>query len=102
MRTHEGELRGFVRSRVGSEHRTQDIVQTTFLNAWKDATFDPTHPYARAWVFTTARRLILDWRRSEDSKSISLDDLSERAARDSSRGSQSAVPVDRRTAIHWA
>jgi RNA polymerase sigma factor (sigma-70 family) len=96
VRTHEGELRGFVRCRVNCADRTQDIVQTTFLSAWKDATFDPTHPYARAWVFTTARRLILDWRRSQDSKSISLDDLSERAARDSSRGSRSAVPVDRR------
>ncbi len=76
---HESELRGFARSRVGSEHVTQDIVQTTFLNAWTDARFDPRHPYARAWVFTTARRLILDWRRSEESNSVSLDDLSARA-----------------------
>jgi RNA polymerase sigma-70 factor (ECF subfamily) len=97
VRMHESELRGFARSRVGSEHVTQDIVQTTFLNAWTDARFDPRHPYARAWVFTTARRLILDWRRSEESNSVSLDDLSARAQRDGSRGSQSAVPVDQRT-----
>jgi RNA polymerase sigma-70 factor, ECF subfamily len=97
VRSHESELRGFARSRVGSEHVTQDIVQTAFLNAWTDARFDPRHPYARAWVFTTARRLILDWRRSEESNSVSLDDLSARAQRDGSRGSQSAVPVDQRT-----
>ncbi len=96
VRTHENELRGFARSRVGSEH-AQDIAQAAFLNAWTDARFDPRHPYARAWVFTTARRLILDWRRSEESKSVSLDDLSARAQRDGSRGSQSAVPVDQKT-----
>jgi RNA polymerase sigma-70 factor (ECF subfamily) len=97
VRTHESELRGFARCRVGSEDVTQDIVQTTFLNAWTDARFDPRHPHARAWVFTTARRLILHWRRSEQSNSISLDDLSERARRDGSRGSQSAVPIDQKT-----
>ena len=96
VRAHESELRGFARCRVGSEHVTQDIVQTTFLSAWTDANFDPTHPHARAWVFKRARWLILDWRRSDESNSMSLDDLSERAERDRSRGSQSAVPVDRK------
>ncbi len=97
LRTHENELRSFVRSRVGSEDVTQDIVQGTFLLAWTNAKFDPRHPYARAWAFTAARRLILDRWRAKESNSISLDDLSARAERESSRGSQSAVPVDHKT-----
>ena len=92
----EGELRGFIQHRVGSGHATQDIVQRTFLLAWGDARFDPEHAYARAWLFKTARRLVIDWLESEESNSISLDDLSERVRRDGSRGSCSALPVDQR------
>jgi RNA polymerase sigma factor (sigma-70 family) len=92
----EGELRGFVRNRVGSGHVTLDIVQKTFLLAWRDVRFDPAHVHARAWLFKTARRLVIDWLESARSNSISLDDLSERERADGSRGSCSAVPVDRR------
>jgi RNA polymerase sigma-70 factor (ECF subfamily) len=92
----EDELRGFIRRRLGYEHSTQDIVQKTFLLAWGDSKFDPEHPYARAWLFKTASRLAIDWLESVESNSISLEDLSERVRRDSSRGSRSAVPVDRK------
>jgi RNA polymerase sigma factor (sigma-70 family) len=92
----EGELRGVVRRHVGSVQVTQDIVQRTFLLAWRHATFDPTHAFAHSWLFKTARRLVSDWLASGESNSISLEDLSERARRDGSRGSRSAVPVDGR------
>jgi RNA polymerase sigma-70 factor (ECF subfamily) len=92
----EGELRAFVRRRVGSEHVTQDLVQKTFLLAWGTAKFDPTHALARAWLFRTVKHLIIDWLRSAESNSISLEDLSERARRDGARGSRSALPVDRK------
>jgi RNA polymerase sigma-70 factor (ECF subfamily) len=91
----EGELRGFVRHRVGSGYVTQDIVQKTFLLAWGDAKFDPTHAYARAWLFKTAKRLVVAWLESAESNSISLEDLSE-MREDGSRGSHSAMPVDRK------
>ena len=93
----QGELRGFVRHMVGSDHLAQDILQRTFLLAWRDAKFDPRHAYARAWLFTAARRIVIDCHRSEKSNAISLDDLSERARRDGSRGSRSAIPADRRS-----
>jgi RNA polymerase sigma factor (sigma-70 family) len=91
----EGELHGFVRHRAGSRDAAQDIVQKTFLAAWGDEHFDPTHIHARAWLFTTARRLVIDWLESEESNSISLEDLSERARRDGSRGSRSALTDDK-------
>jgi RNA polymerase sigma-70 factor (ECF subfamily) len=96
VRTHENDLLGFVRSRVGPQHSAQEIVQATFLRAWIDSSFDPRHPYARAWAFTTARRLIFDCRRAKDSNSISLDDLSARLDREGSRGSRSAVTADQK------
>jgi RNA polymerase sigma-70 factor (ECF subfamily) len=91
----EGELQGFVRKRVGSRHVSQDIVQRTFLLAWRDARFDPAHQHARAWLFTTARRLVLDWLESPGSRSISLADLSARARRDGSRASSAALSAGR-------
>jgi RNA polymerase sigma factor (sigma-70 family) len=93
----EGELTGFIRHQVGSVHATQDIAQKTYLHAWRDTKFDPAHLYARAWLFKTARRLVIDWLESEKSNSISLEDLSERAQRDGSRGSRSRLPADRNT-----
>ncbi len=92
----EGELCGAVRQQVKSGHVAQDIVQRTFLLAWRDAKFDATHVYARAWLFKTARRLVSEWFASAENSSISLEDLSERERRDGSRGSRSALPVDRR------
>jgi RNA polymerase sigma-70 factor (ECF subfamily) len=91
----EGELSGFIQHRVGSRDAAQDILQKTLVLAWGHATFDPTHAHARAWLFTTARRLVIDWLESEDSRSISLEDLSERALRDESRGSRSALQDNR-------
>ena len=92
----EGELCGFIRQRVGSGHLSQDIVQKTFLLAWGDSKFDPEHAYARAWLFKTASRLVIDWLESAESNSISLEDLSERVGRDSSGSLRSALPVDRK------
>jgi RNA polymerase sigma-70 factor (ECF subfamily) len=74
---------------------TQDIVQKTFLLAWKDTQFDATHVHARAWLFKAARRLAIDWLESAESHSISLEDLSQRARRDDTRGSRSALSDDR-------
>jgi RNA polymerase sigma factor (sigma-70 family) len=91
----QGELCGVVRHLVRSGDTSQDIVQRTFLLAWGDAKFDPTHVYARAWLFRTARRLVSDWLASAGSNSISLEDLSEHERWDGSRGSRSAMPIDR-------
>jgi RNA polymerase sigma factor (sigma-70 family) len=71
----EDELRAYVRRCVGTGNEAHDIVQKTFLRAWGDSRFDPEHPEARAWLFKAAKRLIIDWLRSEDSNSISLSDL---------------------------
>jgi RNA polymerase sigma-70 factor (ECF subfamily) len=91
----EGELQEFIRHRVGSRHGAQDIVQKTFLQAWRDAKFDPGHIYARAWLFNTARRLSIDWLRAEQSHSISLGKLSERARRNGSHAARSVDPKAR-------
>ena len=71
----EAELIAYVQRCVGNE--AHDIVQKTFLRAWRDTRFDPTHPEARAWLYKTAKRLVIDWIRSEESNSISFGELTE-------------------------
>src|SRR5258708_38809565 len=85
VRNVEDELRGFVRQRVRSGHSAQDIVQKTFLLAWRNSKFDPEHEYARAWLFKPANRLIIDWLESVENHTISLENLSEPARTDTSR-----------------
>jgi RNA polymerase sigma-70 factor, ECF subfamily len=78
----EAELVAYARRCIGNG--AHDIVQKTFLRAWGDARFDPTRPDARAWLYKTTKRLVIDWIRSEDSNSISLGELT-------------AMPADRRS-----
>src|SRR6187200_1108844 len=51
----------------GDRQRAEDLVQETLLRAWRHPeALDPARGSARAWLFTTARRLAIDaWRRRE-------------------------------------
>ncbi|WP_197382405.1 sigma-70 family RNA polymerase sigma factor [Mycolicibacterium mengxianglii] len=50
---------------TGDRARAEDVVQETLLRAWKhpEVIDDAEHP-ARAWLFTVARNMIIDERRS--------------------------------------
>ena len=54
-----------VRLCSGDRQRAEDLVQETLLRAWQHPeALDPARGSARAWLFTTARRLAIDaWRR---------------------------------------
>ena len=44
---------------------TEDIVQDTLLRAWRNpSVLDQTGGSARAWLFTVARRIVIDQSRS--------------------------------------
>jgi RNA polymerase sigma-70 factor (ECF subfamily) len=62
----------------------QDVVQEALLRAWKHpALLDRDDEAARAWLFTVARNLVIDDRRSARfAREISTDDLPERASTD--------------------
>jgi RNA polymerase sigma factor (sigma-70 family) len=92
----EGELRGYIRSQVGSWYVAEEIVHRTFVKVWDNPKFDPEHTDARAWIFQKADWLVIDWFRSAESNSISIEVLMTGKGRDGSRGSVSAEPVDGR------
>lgn len=63
--THVGELYRFALRGTGDEGASQDIVQETFLRAWRSADrFDPALASLRVWLFAIARNLVVDHHRS--------------------------------------
>jgi RNA polymerase sigma-70 factor (ECF subfamily) len=61
---HAGALWAFVVRLTGDRMKAQDIVQETLLRAWKHPeVLDPERGSPRGWLFTVARRLVVDdWR----------------------------------------
>ena len=59
-----GQLWSFVLRLTGDRARSQDVVQETLLRAWrKPSVLDEEQGSARAWLFTVARRIVVDeWR----------------------------------------
>ena len=63
--THVGELYRLALRATGDEGASQDIVQETFLRAWRSADrFDPSLASLRVWLFAIARNVITDHHRS--------------------------------------
>jgi RNA polymerase sigma-70 factor (ECF subfamily) len=61
---HADALWSFVVSLTGDRVGAQDVVQETLLRAWRTpGVLDPSRGSPRAWLFTVARRLVIDdWR----------------------------------------
>jgi len=58
---HGGELFGFARRSLHSPEKAEDVVQETFVRAWRSRSrFDPTLGSLRTWLFTIERRVIVD------------------------------------------
>lgn len=68
----------------GDRQLAEDIVQETLLRAWRrPKVLDQSESSARAWLFTVARNLVTDHRRSARSRyEITADSLPERLADD--------------------
>lgn len=61
---HVGELRRFVMRLTHDSQAAEDIVQEVLLRAWRDPhLLEQAGPGARSWLYTVARRLVVDrWR----------------------------------------
>lgn len=64
-RSHRQPLMNYVQRMTMDHGLTQDIVQETLLKAWKNpAILERGEDAVRAWLFTVARNLVVDHRRS--------------------------------------
>jgi RNA polymerase sigma-70 factor (ECF subfamily) len=62
---HGGELFGFARRSLGDAGAAEEVVQETFIRAWRARDrFDPSLGTLRTWLFAIARRLVIDHARS--------------------------------------
>ena len=64
---HAGALWGYCLRLTGHDRsRAEDVVQETFLRAWRHrAVLDSPPPAVRSWLFTVARNIVIDeWRTS--------------------------------------
>lgn len=62
---HGGELFGFARRSLGDAGAAEEVVQETFVRAWRARErFDPSLGTLRTWLFTIARRLVIDHARA--------------------------------------
>ncbi len=62
---HAGPLWAYVVTLTGGDRgRAEDVVQETMLRAWRNpSVLDQSHSSARAWLFTVAKRIVIDdWR----------------------------------------
>lgn len=57
---HEGELRAWVRGRLGNGHDTEDMVQELFLKALRHDKKFCEISNARAWLFEVTRNALVD------------------------------------------
>lgn len=68
----------------GDRQLAEDVVQETLVRAWrKPEVLDQTESSARAWLFTVARNLVIDAKRSAHSRhEIAADPLPEQQVSD--------------------
>lgn len=72
---HEGELRAWLRGRLGNTHDTEDMVQELFLKALRQDRKFCELDNARAWLFEVARNALADRLRLKKEEVELPDDL---------------------------
>ena len=66
---HGGELYRFAMRALGDAGAAQDVVQETFLRAWRAADrFDPELASLRVWLFAIARNVVIDQARRVEAR----------------------------------
>jgi RNA polymerase sigma-70 factor (ECF subfamily) len=71
----------------GDRGRAQDVVQETLLRAWRNAAvLDHTGGSGRGWLFTVARRIVIDqWRSTSRRPEVLTDHVPERTVEDTAQ-----------------
>jgi RNA polymerase sigma-70 factor, ECF subfamily len=82
---HAGALWAYVVTLTnGDRARAQDVVQETLLRAWRNPhVLDQSQGSSRSWLFTVAKRIVIDeWRASRSRPETVTDELPERPTDD--------------------
>ncbi len=79
----------------GDRARAEDVVQETMLRAWRHPrVLDQSQGSARAWLFTVARRIVIDdWRTSRNRNEVVTAEPPEQHVADATERSADAAVV---------
>jgi RNA polymerase sigma-70 factor (ECF subfamily) len=94
---HAGALWGYVVNLTnGDRAKAQDVVQETLLRAWRNPqVLDQSEGSARGWLFTVAKRIVIDeWRASRSRPEYVTDQVPEQSVSDKTEQS-----VDRQVVV---
>jgi len=71
----------------GDRGKAQDVVQETLLRAWRNqGVLERTGGSGRGWLFTVARRIVIDeWRSTRCHREVLTDQVPEQAVEDPTR-----------------
>lgn len=87
---HEGELRGYLRHRVGDDAVADDLLQDVFVKAMRHGRGFCTLDKPRAWLFQVARNALVDHLRTRHAHEPLTEELVESAA----QGDEPMAPID--------
>lgn len=81
---HSAALWRYVVWLTGDRHFAEDVVQETLVRAWKrPQVLDQSESSARAWMFTVARNIVIDQKRSAHNRhEFATEELPERSVDD--------------------
>jgi RNA polymerase sigma-70 factor (ECF subfamily) len=99
---HASALSAYVVGLTGGDHaRAQDVVQETLLRAWRTpAVLSQANGSVRGWLYTVARRIVIDeWRTPRSRYETVTETLPDAAAPADSPDSISQHAVDRQVVV---
>jgi RNA polymerase sigma-70 factor (ECF subfamily) len=82
----------------GDRGRAQDVVQETLLRAWRNpAVLEHAGGSGRSWLFTVAKRIVIDqWRSASRRPELVTDQLPEQTSEDTAQHRMELESVRRR------
>jgi RNA polymerase sigma-70 factor (ECF subfamily) len=89
------ELRAYAARQLRSWSLAEDLVQETFLRAWRAAErFDATRGTARAWLYAILRNVVIDHTRAQARRPFDVDGAFEPATNDAAEAVVTALALN--------
>ena len=96
VHAHDGQLKAYLRGSFPGVRDVEDIVQESYLRVWRSKATQPIRS-AKAFLYTVAKRIALDWLRRE--RVARIDDVEDLTALSVYDDGKSAVEAAHRAEI---
>jgi RNA polymerase sigma-70 factor (ECF subfamily) len=91
IHAHDGQLKAYLRGSFPAVRDVEDIVQESYLRVWRAKATQPIKS-AKAFLYTVAKRIAVDWLRREKTSSIDrVEDLAALSVFDDGKSAVEAI-----------